>query len=288
MNVTPQESDQETAVSHQSPETGSQGVRPAQEVSQNPPPRAPQKPKKVTYLLAVLCLCIFLGLAGFFTLRKLSNDNRSSLGTDTASEKVVPISKTKHFSSSELQLEFDYPEDWTLTTVQPDPYPAPKAIEVFVESKPGDMRNSSGKLIKAKIILRIRMKDAGIAELSDNNSVTAAQASEPLVYTHSSPMQRKQTNLSFAHYVVSGTTVGDIEEVFVTGDTSFNKGDSVKLSAFATINPLVSLGFYNCTPDVLPDCNGEGAGGVGIGAETWATNPITTQARDIIKSFVFH
>jgi hypothetical protein len=148
--------------------------------------------------------------------------------TDNPPASQPTEAKILHYVSEPLKLEFDYPNDWHISSGVNDSY-------IEIKSGPVNVEQPDGTLVYGPIVITIQ-KNYSDDNFMITENTAIGSASEQLTYDSPTNVQRKQTNLSFITY---GS--GDLSGVFVSGNLVYKKGDKVGSKNFKNINPFISL-----------------------------------------------
>lgn len=192
--------------------------------------------------------------------------------SSNTSNKPTPIAsdiKTLHYTAKTLNLEFDYPVDWSVSS-----YGDNKSINI--SSSKFRYKASSGKITEAQIKFDIVTRDSGdyYGIFGDDNLIAAA--SEKVVYTNPSSAQRKETYLSF----VGGNQVdADSTTVLVTGNFSYKVGQKLSDQNYKSIDPRISLYASAC----FTKCQALITAPIPL--NIWHNDPNFQKAQELIKSF---
>ena len=172
----------------------------------------------------------WLGIQNGAKRQLASSAQKAQQQAKQKAEAAVPIStQTKHYSSTNFGLAFDYPSNWTVNDT---------AGELTVTSAPTPLMTAVGSNSNANVVVTIRNQQTSIAGFPAKGAV-ASLASDIIKYTQPSPAQRAQSNLSYLSY--TGPT--DLDALFLTGDKGYQQGQAVSMSDIVQGNPLISVGF---------------------------------------------
>lgn len=234
----------------------------------------PRKSKKSWWKWLVAGV-ILAGLAGaavyFFVLKSDGADKKKAAPTDSAQTNAPSGSEpqqnatitTKHHQSPTFGLEFDYPDDWTVTD--------DASGKLTVKSPSMQLKGASGKTVTGQIVFTIQSKQDKLKEFDGGNGL-AVRESEKLTYTKPTASQRAQTYLSFVSYAGSATT--GIEGLYITGDIGYQKDQAVPMVDIVRVDPLINFGF-----------TGNGAASLSLSADNWNdANLFTKSVKTILTS----
>lgn len=241
----------------------------------------PVKPKHLLKLVAkvLVTLVVLAALAAggywFATHHKTTKTNDSPAktaqpGTDAAVTTIT--SSTKHYASSNYNLGFDYPDDWTISDTA--------GSKLTATSPALQLKGVGGQAFTGQIVLTIQNQQATISQFAGNKAV-AALTSQKIAYKTPTPNQRAQTYLTFVSYTGSTT---DLDALYITGDNGYQAGQSVPMSDIAQDDPLVSLSFLKC-PDTT--CKAAAAA-TAIPAASWSDGGLSEPLLTMLKSLVIN
>jgi hypothetical protein len=230
----------------------------------------PRKPKKAwwKWLLVGLAVALVAAAATYLLFLKpkdkdkqASQSTKSSQSTPPAQQQSAAIT-TKHHQSANFSLEFDYPENWTVTD--------DGSGKLTVKSPTMPLKSASGKAVSGQVTVTIQGKQAELKEFKGGNGL-AVRESDKLTYTKPTSSQRAQTYLSFVGYAGSAQT--GIDGMYITGDIGYQKDQAVPMVDVVRGDPLVTVSF-------------SGSGGtLSISSDSWNdSNQLTKSLKTIITS----
>ena len=277
------------------------GELPSEQTAEHPaspyrPARSSKKSKFTTknllIIVGVVVLLAIIGGGAFWYLKhhKKTTTAKAPVASSTTttpavapSAKATTSSTTSHYVSNgqDLNLEFDYPADWTAT---PATNSNPKDGTITVDSPSVPIPDASGASTTGKAEITIRPGTANLSELGAGTP-TAAQPSLQIAYTKPTAAQHQYTYLTFIHFTTGSAVPGAFEEVLVTGVQSFKKGDAVTTTALTGIDPIIAVNFYRCATS---DCAAKGAGPLSISNDTWTNNAFVKQIQTVFASLKLH
>ncbi|HVC36419.1 MAG TPA: hypothetical protein VNE40_03180 [Candidatus Dormibacteraeota bacterium] len=271
------------------------------QVNQSPPLLQPQPPQandqqarpdakalnhrsKNRLWLLVAGLIIVLAALGAYWLGRHQAPRKVSSKTTTSLVKAQPnpppsssaATTTDHYVSngSSLNLEFDYPSNWSVTPATND---NTQDQPITVTSPLISITDSSGTTITGKIVVSIRPSSQSISELSSNSPIIA-QDSIQFAYKQPTSAQYQYPFLSFIHFTNGSPIAGSFEEVMITGTQSFKKGDAITA---ATADPVISASFYKCSTSA---CLAQSATPLSISNATWQNAAPLVAVQDLFAS----
>ncbi|OGL40620.1 hypothetical protein A3J32_00500 [Candidatus Saccharibacteria bacterium RIFCSPLOWO2_02_FULL_46_7] len=184
---------------------------------------------------------------------------------------VKPISATtKHYASQNFRLEFDYPDDWTLTDEQASGIMTAKSPTITLE-------DTGSQKIDGLVTLTFRAKFQKLTEF-DAGSATAVIDSIKIAYTKPTQSQRGETYISFLRYAkTTGTT--SLDGIYITGDAGYKIGQSIPKDDLTRVDPVVSITFSRCSDNA---CNSTTP--FSVGADIWDNRTISEPLLAMLKS----
>lgn len=228
-------------------------------------PRKKPKRKWWKWLIAVIALAAVLSGAGYWFLTKSdgATDNKSKQTTDNtpAESQSIDGNKnaaivTKQHQSSAFNLQFDYPDDWTI---------ADDGTGILTAKSPTmQLKGASGKTVSGQIVITIQGKQNELKDFKTGNGL-AVRESEKIAYTKPTASQRAQTYLSFVSY--AGSATPGIEGMYVTGDIGYQKDQAVPMVDIVRVDPLIVVSF-----------TGAGASGMSLSPDNWKDGNLFTKS----------
>lgn len=243
----------------------------------NQPP-AP-KPKHTGRLVAIIVAIavVVLGAGAFvywkFAMQKSAvvTVNQSQKKTDNA-KKTITI-ETKHYASTLLNLEFDYPADWTIINET-------STAPLTVRSPAMQLKDGSNKTFTGQVVMTIQAKQTSLKDF-DKGAATAVRESEKVSYTKPTAAQRAQTYLSFLQY--AGTSNG-MNAIYITGDHGYTKNQNIPQTDIIGADPLVRVVFVKCNGT---DCSGE-TPPFDLAANSWDDKTFADPIRNMLTSLAIN
>lgn len=186
---------------------------------------------------------------------------------------------TKHYESANFGLEFDYPEDWTvtdnstkLTVVSP-----PKQSQGGPTSSASNQ--SQDKSQSPQTVVTIQARQASTPAFK-NGSAIAIRASEKISYAKPSPTQRADSYLSFLSY--AGSTMEGLDGVYVTGDNGYQVGQAIPQVDIAKADPLITVTFIKCSDSKCLD----GGKPLTLSGKIWDDTTFAKPVKAMLQSIV--
>lgn len=194
---------------------------------------------KTKYLIILIIVALLAAASYWFIIRDKSVKPASTTKTSQTqiNSKSAIATKTQHYSSQNFALEFDYPQDWTVTDNA-------GSGRLTTTSPIMKLKDSSGQDVNGQIIFTIRDHSQKLTEFDKGNS-TAVRDSEKIAYTKPSPSQRGSTYISFLQYATSSGG-GSLDGIYVTGDNGYQKDQAIPLVDVSKSDPILSITFARC------------------------------------------
>lgn len=251
------------------------------------PPRQPVgpdywKPKRrrwpwymlIGLLLIAAILLIWLWQHPKQPQPSVTNQSSTQIDQTPIKTQTKPPATTTSYDSTNFNLSFDYPKDWTVTDSGNG--------RLELRSTTLSLQAADGQNVDGQIVMTIANKGKNLGAF-DKGDATAVLDSQKIAYTKPTPAQRADTYLSFLQYA-QDTTTGALDSVDITGDFGYQKGQDIPKTDVAKIDPLVTITFVKCATSACPAGT---ANGLSITASSWndtAFQPIT----DVLKSLSFN
>lgn len=230
---------------------------------------------------AVLVVLIIAAVAMLLT-----NSRKNSKQVATASTTIAPRpaavtnngTATYISNGTDLNLSFTYPASWSTTPPSGDN----KTDQTITVSSPmSSLPTADGSTVTGKVVVTVRPGSAPINELNSNNP-TAAATSTQIAYTAPTTSQYQYPYITFINFANGSKTAGAFEEVMITGNTQFAKGQLVQAAALSGLDPIISATFTKCLTSA---CTGSDAVPVGITNTLWQNDAIYQSVLSIFQSF---
>ena len=200
---------------------------------------APAVPRRLVKVIIAAFLIGALILAAYQIFGKSDNTKKQSSQGNTSRSQSTQLpttitSETAHHDSSNLNLGFDYPKDWT---VKDDG----NGI-ITVTSPAMQLKASTGSNEPGQIVMTIRNKEQKLSEF-DAGPATAVLISEKMNYSKPTQTQRGTTYLSFLNFF--GNNVG-LDGIYITGDNGYKVDQLAPGTDFKAVDPVVNVTFLHC------------------------------------------
>ncbi|MGH9856625.1 MAG: hypothetical protein ACRD4B_02155, partial [Acidobacteriota bacterium] len=216
------------------------------------------KSKRNKIILIVGLLLLAAGAAAYFLfLKSEKSENQAPQTTQqTQTEEQPQIVESEKYESTDLNLSFEYPTNWKIDD-------STQGL-LTVSSPVTKLTDVNGEQSDAKVVVTFLSSGSEVPAFEDGTSATAVMDSEKITYDSPSQSQREQTFISFAGFGSSG-----LDDVFVTGDSGYQKDQIIPEADIKKIEPIISVRFYSCSD---AECTGEGAGQYTIELDEWSSN----------------
>ncbi len=235
-------------------------------------PAKKSRRKPIIFITLVLLLLI---VAGIFLLKRPKPESipttdlaPSSTQTNTTTTNIS--TETKKYDSSQFQLTFSYPSDWTVTD---------KALSgvLTAVSPPLSLTDSTGEIVTGQVIFMLRDHNQKLAEFDAGNA-TAAIASEKISYTSPGPTQRDKTYLSYLRY--AGSEAATLDGLYITGDFGYKLDQAIPKVDISKIDPITSITFVQCSDSACA----EPTMPLSISLDSWKNSSLSGPLKNILKS----
>jgi hypothetical protein len=244
-----------------------------------PPGKPPRAKWPIFVLLGVLVIATLAG--GGYWFFKHHKTDKPAVSKTTASQSEPPnttatdtTGSTTHYVSNgnDLNLEFDYPNDWTITP----PSNNNAGDQTITLTSPLSNLTTDDQTEVGKVVLLVRPGTVQLSELS--NGASAAQASTQIAYSKPTSNQHQYPYLTFLHLGAGAGAA--FQEVVVTGTLQFTQGEGITPSGLS-VDPIISASFYRCTTQA---CTGGGAIPLSITSTEWQDDPLFQQTLTVFES----
>lgn len=233
------------------------------------PPKA-KKSKKPLVIILIILLIAALAATGYFLF--LKKDPKPVENTQPEPVSQAPAAETadaalnEHYVSQDLHLALDHPSSWKLDNSIDG--------QIKLESPITKLANAEGEQMDARIVLTILSSGSQPPGFTGNTGQAVAE-SEKFAYKAPTQNQRKETFLSFLGFGGGN----DVDAIYITGDSGYQKGQTVPKTDVAKVEPVVGVVFVHCEGANCKDS-------LGIPHETWASNGTLKTAKSILESLV--
>ena len=235
-----------------------------------PPKKQKGKSKRVVVLVIILLL-IAGGALYWFVLKSKPATKPKATTNSTAQSTPAANVPTKEDNSVNFNLNFNYPETWTVTDSGNG--------QLTVVSPATPLTSATGQSFTGQIILTIHQMGQGLDAFKTGNG-TAVLDSAKVSYSNPTPSQRAQTYLTYVQYPAT-TASGALDAIYITGDYGYQKGQAVPQVDLAKVDPQVGVTFAKCTTSACTTVTP-----TNVAATSWAAN--TSKATEtMLKSFSF-
>jgi len=204
----------------------------------------PVRPKHflAAILKVLLIIVLIVALAGgafwFFTRPKPSPKPATTAKTSTTNNANTSPTKitsaTKRYDSSNYNLSFEYPSDWTISDEA--------TAKLTATSPPLRLVGENGDAFTGQIVFAVQNQQTSIAAFAKNKAVAVLE-SQKIAYKQPTSNQRAQTYVTFVNY--SGS-MALIDSLYITGDNGYQAQQDVPQSDVVQANPLVTVSFLKC------------------------------------------
>lgn len=231
--------------------------------------------RKLGIFAASLITVAVLAGGAYWLLKghKASKQPAQSSQTETTPVGAVKITTTtKHYDSSNFNLGFDHPSDWTVSDTGNG--------ALTVKSPAIKLKDADGENTDAQISLLIRPNTDKLVEFDSGNAIAAIN-SEKIAYTQPSQTQRANTYLSFPRYAHSSA---GMDGIYITGDFGYKSAQSIPKVDIQKIDPVISVVFGQCTNQ---QCSGNNTS-LTISTDNWDNQSFSDPLKNMLQSFTIN
>jgi len=233
----------------------------------------PSVPRRLAKAIIAAFIIGALILVAYLIFEKPDNGKKQTTQNDTNQTQSIHLptainTQTDHHDSSNLNLGFDYPKDWT---VKDD------GDGILTVTSPAmQLQASTGSSEPGQVVMTIRNKEQKLTEF-DRGPATAVVQSEKMNYTNPSQNQRGTTYLSFLNYF--GNNVG-LDGIYITGDNGYKVDQLAPGSDFKAVDPVVNVTFLQCPNG---SCNGQ-ADKLTLLVDVWKDTNFSQPIKSMLQS----
>ncbi|HUC87757.1 MAG TPA: hypothetical protein VMR95_01230 [Candidatus Binatia bacterium] len=235
----------------------------------------------VLLLLVIIGAGVFLAFRHHKTTPKVAATKTTTVQpakTSTSSTSSNADTQKYVSNGNDLNLTFNYPNDWTVTPVSGD---NSTDQTITLTSPLTSITNAAGATVTGKVTLTVRPGSDTINELNAASPVAAA-ASTQIGYTTPTAQQYQYPYVTFIHFSTGASVPGAFEEVIITGTTQFTQNEALSADDLSGLDPIISAAFTTCTTQT---CTGTGAAPLSITSSDWASGSIFQQVLAVFESF---
>lgn len=242
------------------------------------PPQKERNPVwgKIGKWLVVLIVVAALAAGGYWAFFKDSGSGNKPSQSQSAQSNQVSntpttakiATDTKHYDSTNFNLGFDYPANWSVTDSGNG--------RLTARSPAVGLKGADGQQVNAQITMTIRATDQKLPEF-DSGNATAAMNSEKIAYAKPTQSQRANTYLSFLTY--ADTTSG-FDGIYITGDNGYKKDQAIPKVDVQKVDPIIGITFAKCANS---QCSG-GTTALSIGTDNWDDQDFADPIKAMLES----
>jgi len=231
-------------------------------------------PRIIGWTLLTLIILGGLGAGGWWYMNRKpaskpaqQNQSQQQNGTQASAASTT----TKHYDSSDLNLGFDYPDNWTV---------AEDNGKLTATSPVTQLTDMDGQPQTGKIIMTIQSANAADFSFFKQGNAVAVLDSDKIAYAKPASTQRANTYVSFLQYAAT-TTHGALDGVYVTGDFGYKYGQDIPETDITKVDPDIRVTFVKCANAA---CSGTMTP-VSISSDAWKSTSFSGPIINMFKSF---
>jgi hypothetical protein len=179
--------------------------------------------------------------------------------SQSKSQKKTAVVPTKHYDSVTYTLGFDYPQTWTVSDT---------ATKLTIASPTIPLNTIAGTTVNGHVVVTIQNAQSTVVGYPAGGA-NAAIESKKLTYKTPTPVQRAQTYLSYLGYGKAHA----LDALYITGDSGYQKDQSVPMADVARGNPLIGNDCATGTPTYLT-----------LLVDKWPAMTESKQVEDLLQS----
>jgi hypothetical protein len=197
------------------------------------------KKKRWPKVTAIIVLMVVVAGAGFVYWHK----NHTSEHTKSTASQSIKTPKyvappTTQYSSSNLDVTFNYPNSWTVTESVNN--------TLTVTSTAMELTTANSKTVLGKVVMTVQNEPGATINGFATGSALAVMASQIVTYQDPSSSQAAQTYLSFLQYATTTSSSG-LDGIYVTGNYGYQSGQTIPESDISQVDPLITVTFTSCS-----------------------------------------
>ena len=209
----------------------------------------PQLHKKHTgrkvAIWVVIVLLVLAVAGGGYWLEHYSSPPKptqsSQQSTSSSKHQLVITSTTKQYTSTNFNLSFNYPQDWTIADTGNG--------KLTVTSPTMQLTDAKGQTQTGQVVLTIQNESSTNFSMFAKGNAVAVRTSQHITYTNPTPTQRATTYVSFLQYAAT-TAQGALDGVYVTGDSGYQQGQAIPEVDITKVDPVIAVSFNACSDTV--------------------------------------
>lgn len=242
--------------------------------SQFTPQLKPKKkwPRVVGWTLLTLIILGGLGAGGWwYANRKPAPKPTQHNQQQTQQQPNAVATSTKHYDSSDLNIGFDYPDNWTVVE---------NNGKLTATSPSMQLTDADGQPQTGQVIMTITNADAADFSFFKQGNAVAVLDSQKIAYAKPTSTQRADTYVSFLQYAAT-TTHGALDGVYVTGDFGYKYGQDIPETDLTKVDPAIRVTFAKCANAA---CTGTSTP-INVSSDVWKSADFSTPIINMFKSF---
>ncbi|HEY1835716.1 MAG TPA: PsbP-related protein [Candidatus Saccharimonadales bacterium] len=229
-------------------------------------------PRVVGWTLLGIVILAALGAGGYWLANRKPAPKPAQSQQNANSQTSNKITTTtKPYTSNDLNLSFNYPENWTVADTGNG--------KLTVTSPAMQLTDASGQTQTGKVVMTIQNENSADFSAFKAGNAVAVMTSEKVAYTNPASDQRADTYISFLQYAAT-TTNGALDGVYITGNAGYQKGQAIPEVDIAKVDPVVTVTFAKCAN---ASCTGN-ATPLSVSSEMWSNSGFSAPIETMLKS----
>jgi len=242
--------------------------------SQFTPQLRPKKkwPRVAGWILLALVVLGGLGAGGWWLAHHKAAPKPTQQQAKNSSQTSSQMStSTKPYTSNDLGLNFNYPENWTVVDNGDG--------KLTATSPPMQLTDADGQTQTGQVVMTIQNEDAADFSMFKQGSAVAVLASQKIAYANPTSTQRADTYVSFLQYAATSTHSA-LDGVFITGNSGYQKDQAIPETDITKVDPDIRVTFTKCANSA---CTGTPTP-LSISSEMWAGTGFSAPILHMLES----
>jgi hypothetical protein len=195
--------------------------------------------RRIAWVVAILVVLVAVGGGAYLALKhKSSKTPPQSSHQSTTNNQATITTTTKQYTSSNFNLSFNYPQDWSVSDTG--------GGKLTVTSPTMQLKDANGQSESGQVVMTIQNENAMDFSMFKQGSAVAVLDSQKIAYSSPTPTQRANTYLSFLQYATT-TAQGALDGVYITGDFGYMKNGYIPETDIQKVDPDIAVTFSQCS-----------------------------------------
>lgn len=229
-------------------------------------------PRVLGWIILGIIILAALGAGGYWLANRKSSPqgNTQNSHANSSSQAGKIAAATKSYTSTNLNLSFNYPENWSVSD--------PGDGKLTATSPAMQLTDANGQNQTGQVIMAIQNEDSANFSAFKQGNAVAVLTSQKITYARPTSDQRADTYISFLQYAAT-TTDGALDGLYITGNAGYQKGQAIPEIDITKVDPVVTVTFAKCDS---ASCSSTAP--LSINATMWNTSNFSVPIVAMLKS----